>query len=468
MRARGGGIAGNPVLIGAATVLVILVAVFLSYNANRGLPFVPTYQVNAEVPSAAQLVVGNDVKIGGSRIGAVTEIKPKTLRDGRVIAVLGLTLDRDAGPLPTDSTLMVRPRSALGLKYVEIARGRSRETYQDGDTIALAQAKTPVELDEFLNMFDEQTRAASQANLEGFGTALAGRGESVNTAIGEFRPLLREIVPVMQNLSRPETGLGRLVQELGDTAAIVAPAAETQASLFRNLDATMAALREVSRPYIQDSIEGGKPALDAGIESLPRQRPFLANTEGLMRELRPGIRALRTAAPELAAALETGTEVLPKTPPLNRRLDSLLQELKAFADDPLVPRGIQNTTDLVKSLKPTLDYLAPAQTVCNYATLWFRNISSLLSEGDRNGTWQRFIIVTTPQGPNNEGGPSSAPANGPSESNHLHINPYPNTAAPGQPRECEAGNEEFLRGQTVTSNVPGTQQARTEGYATDK
>ena len=95
-------------------------------------------------------------------------------------------------------------------------------------------------------------------------------------------------------------------------------------------------------------------------------------------------------------------------------------------------------------------------------TLFFRNISSLLSEGDRNGTWQRFIIVTTPQGPNNEGGPSSAPANGPTESNHLHINPYPNTAAPGQPRECEAGNEEFLRGKTVTSNVPSTQQPRTE------
>ena len=73
MRGRGGGIAGNPVLIGAATVLVILVAVFLSYNANKGLPFVPTYQLNAEVPSAAQLVVGNDVKIGGTRVGAVTD-----------------------------------------------------------------------------------------------------------------------------------------------------------------------------------------------------------------------------------------------------------------------------------------------------------------------------------------------------------------------------------------------------------
>jgi hypothetical protein len=187
-----------------------------------------------------------------------------------------------------------------------------------------------------------------------------------------------------------------------------------------------------------------------------------------MRDLRPGVRALRTAAPELASALETGIDVLPNTPPLNRRLDSLLQEVKAFADDPLVPRGIQHTTDLVNSLRPTLDYLAPTQTVCNYLTLWFRNISSLLSEGDRNGTWQRFIIVTTPQGPNNEGGPSSGPANGPTASNHLHTNPYPNTAAPGQPRECESGNEEFLAGQTVTSNVPGTQQATTEGYAEKK
>jgi len=464
MRNRGGGIAGNPVLIGAATVLVILVAVFLSYNANKGLPFVPTYQVDAEVPSAAQLVVGNDVKIGGTRVGAVTEIHPKQLDDGRVIAVLKLTLDKDAGPLPKDSTLIVRPRSALGLKYVEVTRGTSQETYQDGDTIALAQAKTPVELDEFLNMFDEKTRAASQANLEGFGTAFAGRGESINTAIGAFRPLLRDIQPVMQNLSSPETNLNRFITSLGTTTSIVAPAAETQASLFRNLNTTMAALDEVARPYLQDSITNAKPALDAGIEGMPRQRPFLANTEGLMRELQPGVKALRTAAPPLSAALAAGIEVLPNTPPLNQRLESLLQELQTFSNDPLVPRGIKATDALVQSVDPTLKFVAPAQTVCNYATLFFRNISSLLSEGDRNGTWQRFIIVTTPQGPNNEGGPSSAPANGPTVDNHLHANPYPNTAGPGQPRECEAGNEPYLAGRTITGNVPGTQPARTEGY----
>jgi hypothetical protein len=106
-------------------------------------------------------------------------------------------------------------------------------------------------------------------------------------------------------------------------------------------------------------------------------------------------------------------------------------------------------------------HLAPVQTVCNYLTLWFRNVTSLLSEGDTNGTWQRFIIVAAPGGPNNEGGPSSRPANGPERDNYLHSNPYPNTASPGQVRECEAGNEPYLDGRRVIGNVPGNQGTRT-------
>jgi hypothetical protein len=144
----------------------------------------------------------------------------------------------------------------------------------------------------------------------------------------------------------------------------------------------------------------------------------------------------------------------------------LLRELQTFAEDPLVPRGIDGLTDVVRTLNPTLQYLAPAQLRCNYMTLWFRNVSSHLSEGDRKGTWQRFIIVATPSGPqnpNNEGGPSSEPANGPTVENHLHTNPYPNTGSPGQPKECEAGTEPYDRGTTVIGNTPGTQPGATEG-----
>jgi len=459
---RSAGIAGNPVLIGAATVLVVLVAVFLAYNANRGLPFVPTYELKAEVPSAANLVVGNDVRIGGSRVGFVSDITPKRQDDGTTIALLTLTLERDVSPLPRDSTLIVRARSALGLKYVEITRGTESRGFADGATIPISQATPkPVELDEVLSMFDDDTRRAVAENTTGLGDAFAGRGESINTAIGAFRPLLRDIVPVARNLSSPDTGLGRFVTALADTAAIVAPAAQAQADLFVNLDRTFGALREVA-PFIQESIAGAPPALDAGIRSFPIQRPFLRNTELLFRELQPGAAALRTSAPAIADALEAGTRVLPRTPPFNAQLAALLAQLQRFAEDPRVSRGLRSTTAALNALEPALAYLTPAQTRCNYVTLFFRNIASHLSEGDRQGTWQRFIIVPTPQGPNNEGTPSSRPANGPTEANHLHSNPYPNTASPGQPRECEAGNEPYIKGKTIIGNPPGRQADSTE------
>ena len=131
--------------------------------------------------------------------------------------------------------------------------------------------------------------------------------------------------------------------------------------------------------------------------------------------------------------------------------------------DPVVPRGINRLKETVVTLRDPLDFITPAQTTCNYITLWFRNISSHLSEGDSRGTWQRFIIIATPQGPNNEGGPSSAPANGPNQDNHLHANTYPNTASPGQVKECEAGNEDYVIGKTIVGNSPGNQGTVTQG-----
>ena len=466
MRRGSASIAANPVLIGAATTLVIIVAVFLAYNANSGLPFVPTYELKTRVPNAAQLVKGNDVRIGGSRVGAVTDITPVTAKDGSVSALLTLKLETSVKPLPVDSTVLIRPRSALGLKYVEITKGTSSQGYDDGATIPLRNATPePVELDQVVNTFDDKTRAASQSNLTEFGNGLAGRGPDLNRAIEELNPLLINLVPVMQNLSDPRTRAARFVRALGRTARIVAPSAVTQAELFGNLDTTFRALANVARPFLQDSISGGPPALDEGIKDFPQLRPFLANSEALFRELRPGVRALSTSAPVLADALEIGTPTLRRSVAFNNSLKPAFEALERFADDPLVTLGVKDLESTVTILSPTIAHLAPVQTVCNYATLWFRNVSSLLSVGDANGTSQRFIIIATPQGPNNEGGPSSAPANGGvpgQQDNYLHSNPYPNTASPGQPKECEAGNEPFVVGKQEIGNPPGTQSAKTE------
>jgi virulence factor Mce-like protein len=481
VRGRSGGaaLAASPVLVGAVTVLVTIVAVFLSYNANSGLPFVPTYDLKANLPNAAQLVKGFEVRIGGARVGVISNIDAKRRHDGSTYAQVTMKLDKQIEPLPAHSILLVRPRSAVGLKYVELTPGRrGGKTLEAGSTIPVRQARTPVELDEFFGMFDAKARVGSRNSLDGYGGGLAGRGQDLNSGIEALVPLVRDAQPVLRNLSDPNTRLARFFRALADTASEIAPVAEQQGSLFRSLDISFSALASVARPYIQETISESPPAEEVAIRDFPKQRPFLRNNTAFFQELRPGVATLPHSAPILADAFESGSRVLPRTIKPNKDLANVFETLADFSQDPGVRGGIDQLTRLATSLKPTLNFLTPAQTTCNYATLWFRNAASLLADGDSRGTWQRFQVVSAPTdsaallankplaqvyGPNNEGEPSSAPADGPTDQNHLHFNPYPNIAAPGQTRECEAGNEDYVPAQTTIGNAPGTARTKTSG-----
>ena len=465
-QSRFGSIAASPTLVGAVTVLVVVVAVFLAYQANQGLPFVPTYKVSAELPNASTLVPGNDVRIGGIRVGQIKSIEPtQDPETGAVAAKVDMELNQDLDPLPQDSTMVVRSRSALGLKYLEIDRGNSSKGYSPGSTIPLSAARPePVEIDQVFNMFDEPTRVAIQRNLLEFGNALAGRGVSLNGAIGQLRPLVEQLEPVMANLAAPDTGLGTFVSSLSATAAEVAPVAEVQGQLFVDLDATFRAIADVARPFIQESIARSPETEQTAIETLPRIRPFLANTAVLFSELRPGFHAFAPVSKLAAQAVSNGVKALRLAPAFNAQLDPTAQSLLNLANDPSSVRGVQDLTNFNNVLGPPLAFITPAQSVCNYATLLLKNLASSVTFGDGLGTNQRAIVLQPPLGPNSESGPSSAPANGGDDPNNfLHYNPYPNTASPGQDRECEAGNEGYAAGQVAIGNVPGNQGTRTSG-----
>jgi len=469
-------IASNPVLVGVATTLVIVVAVFLAYNANQGLPWVPSYRLTADVPSAANLVKGNEARIGGLRVGLIDKIDPVQTPNGSFYSKLRLKLETRVKPLPIDSKLLVRPRSALGLKYLQITKGTSNHGFKAGATIPLSsyERPLPVDVDVFNSMFNSKTRQAIQTNEAGYGGAFAGRGESINRAIVAFRALLPNAESVLRNVTSPGARFNRFFKEQAVAARIVAPVADIQAALFVSLDRTFTAFADVARPFIQESITKGPSGLQTATDVFPKVRPFFVNTAQFFGELGPGSNALRTAARPLANGFVTGTTAVRRSVNLNVRLEGFLQALRRLALDPLTPIALRDLINTVDALDPTLSFLTPAQTVCNYLGLWFRNFAYLFSEGDSNGNWIRFVPIVTAQGPNSEAGPAAAPANGGgpdafnSARNYLHVNPYPNTAAPGQTRECEAGNEPYAAGRQVIGNIPGSQGTVTDAQAVAK
>src|SRR5213079_241671 len=289
-RGRGtASIVASPVLVGAVTTLIVIVSVFLAYHENKGLPFVPTYDLSARLPNGSNLVPGNEVRLGGFRVGVVDTIKPATqVINGKTtpIAQVNMKLDKTVEPLPIDTHVIVRARSALGLKFVEITPGRSKRTFKAGGTIPLANATLPVEFDDFLNTFDLQTRENSRLALTGYGDAFAGRGEDLNQAIQGLNPFFHFLRPVMANLNNPATRLKDFFKNIGAVSAQVAPVARVQAELFTEMADTFAAFSRCPG-CLQQTIEKNPPTLDTAITSFRVQRPFLADFADLSRRLQP-------------------------------------------------------------------------------------------------------------------------------------------------------------------------------------
>jgi ABC-type transporter Mla subunit MlaD len=463
-RRRDPGLAGNPVLIGALTVLVTVVAVYLAYNATNGLPFVPTYELHIQAANASELSHGDNVNMGGALVGIVSTVTPERLPDGRPIAVINVRMQNSIKPLPVDSKFTVRLKGAIGLKYLEITLGHSRVGFANHAVVPMRQESTEVDFDQVLSMFTPATRKGVQQTTIGFGQALAGRGYDINNAIGAFGPLLRDLQPVAANLASPTTDLGGFFRSLENYTGALTPVAETQGQLFANLDTTFRALAGVAVPSLQQTISETPPMFDATIANAPVIRPFLTDTAALFSELRPGVATLPQSAPVLSSAFAIGTRNLPGTAALDQRTVTLAQNTASYAQNPSVQQGLDRLTLTLTRLGPPLAFLTPVQSTCNYVTLFLRNTQSVLSEHVSQGALLRFVQIAIDDVPGYESEPSQSPFTGTSTgqaSGPLHVDPYPNTASPGQARECSAGNEPYPN-KAVLGNPAGNVGIKTE------
>ena len=431
-------------MIGALTVLIAIVAVFLAYNANNGLPFVPTYRVSVDIPNAARMVDNNEVRIGGVRVGVVESIDPvpaetETATAATVLptagselppiaARLNLKLDKTAEPLPKDSIFRVRYRSAFGLKYLEIVRGAGPPAPEghvfdgtdDGELCDLpteegrfasslpAESQNgcfqgQTEFDEINDTFDKPTRRAQRENLVGYGSAFAGRGVSLNDAIADLPRLFRGLRPVGEALSDPDVDLARFIRGLYNYTRYVAPAANDQARFF---DFAATAFRAISSDpeSLKEAISEAPLTYETGIRLLPAQRVFLSNVEEFARLMRPGAEDLRSTLPVLNEALETGAPVLRDSPPVNRRLREALRELSELVSQPSTRVTLERLADTFDTARPLVRHVAPAQTVCNLFNYWFTFFPQALSERSQVGYSLRQEVVRFPGAPTAEVG----------------------------------------------------------------
>ena len=366
----------RPVLwaIGLAGIGAVIVMFFVGYNAPNSIPGKQYYTVRAAFDNADNLTGHYQVRIAGRNVGQV--LNPR-VENGK--AVVDLQLTPDVGPLRSDTTLRVRPRSPIGVRFVEMKPGDKGRPLADGELIPTANTSTSVELDTTLNTFDSQRRLKAQQLANGLGTGVMDRGEDIQTLLDNGPQGLRALKEVAEPINDRTGAVRGFVTGADGAAAAADPVRET---IRRGFGDGAEALDAIA-----DSGDDLGRSLDEAPSSLQTARAGLRDTEPFLRE----IRALsRTALPALRpapAGLRSTSRLIREAPDGLKSARTTLRKAQDAVDptlgllnriDPVLPSMRQG---LAASL-PVVDRLGAHG--CDIA-LFAKNWSSMLGFGVPSG-----------------------------------------------------------------------------------
>lgn len=121
-------------VMGAVVLLIAGFFLIFAYNSSDLRP-VSGYQVTAVFNSVEGLREGSDVRIGGVKVGSITEqrLDPETFQ-----AVVTMTLMKSVR-LPTDSIASITGDSLLGGKYLKLTPGAAKTIVAPGGEIKKTQ-----------------------------------------------------------------------------------------------------------------------------------------------------------------------------------------------------------------------------------------------------------------------------------------------------------------------------------------
>lgn len=227
-----------------------------------------SHHVVARFAFAAGLVPGNDVRIAGVEAGHVDSVVVGTA-GGSQYAEATLSIDSADWPLRQGTLMAVRPRGVLSEVFVDIQPGSpASAALPDGYVFDVKSTTSPVNLDEFNNVFDPNVRTAIRTQLQEGVLAFGGAGATdLNQTLANAQPLLQDTVPLTDVLAARTPELDRLNVEFDTISGELAREDGNLRSLIANADTTLQALAS-RQEQLQGTLvhaSGTLASIDAGL-----------------------------------------------------------------------------------------------------------------------------------------------------------------------------------------------------------
>ncbi len=221
-------------VLGALLAVVAVVAI-IALGGGGGEQYQLIFQ------NAGQLVKGDDVQIGGRRIGNVDDI---LLTDDNQ-AEIRITVEEPFAPLHEGTTATIRLTSLSGVanRYVALTPGpNNKKELASGATLGVEKTKSVVDLDQLFNTFDPKTRKGLQRVLQGSAVQYAGKGAQVNESAKYFNPFISTTDQLVKELMRDQATLERALVAGASVTGAIAERSDDLSSLVGNLNTMMGAI----------------------------------------------------------------------------------------------------------------------------------------------------------------------------------------------------------------------------------
>jgi phospholipid/cholesterol/gamma-HCH transport system substrate-binding protein len=373
---------------GIGTIVLVLFggAVVFGLNATHGMPLVERRVVKVAFEDLSGLNTGDDVRIAGSRVGYVDDLR---LEDGRAVAVLKLD-DPDTELYQNAHAAKVSDRSGLGQKFVNLDPGDpSTGPIRSDATIPARQTTKSEDLSQLLDVFDEKTRTEASVQLRNLGGGMIGHGQDLHAFVRNAEGLLEDTGTVSGALAADGGApLEDLLQSADLLSGRVAARSQELAALVDQFATTVDAFAVDSGDPVREALERAPKTLEAARAALRSLNRPLADTAVAMRRLRPGAAALGRSVPDLRGFLRDAVNPLDKVPGVNQDAEPGVHSLAGLVEDarPLVTQLVTTGRSSAPFVSVLGDY---AFDIANFYT----DASGALSHGDSAGHWLRILLL---------------------------------------------------------------------------
>ncbi len=303
---------GRWVAAGALVVVVAAVA-YIVFAGGGGASY------KFELENDSQLVLGDQVEVGGVPVGSVTAI---ALTHNYRSALITIHIEGSLVPLHRGTTAQVRVPSLTTVagRYVSLSPGpNNAPALPPGSTLPAGSSKGTTDLDQLFDTFNPSTRKGLQEYFVGEAEVYAGVSQVFGTDVEYFGPFLSSANHIFAEFSKDQRTFTNFLVYSAKALTTLAAHREELTDLVSNGDRGLEAL-------------GAEQAsLQRGVAQLPGA---LAQGNRAFAQLPSTFAALRKLATVAGPDTKTLAPLFAKLTPLVREAGPVLHDLSLALSKP--------------------------------------------------------------------------------------------------------------------------------------